>query len=216
MKLEIKLIRPQKILNEFSRLAWEKTIPEVTYWISRELIPAMVYGGLGIEGIAQTPFYKFVTSDEGLSELGIEKTEPPKLLEAYAKTAFTLTPYKYQVTLQFGQLAKLKTATQHPAGGTGHLQVISWLEWVTDSLVVGKGYVPRANIPVKAQTNIRLGSPLGGLMLSQGALGSLGSWHFPIQYSNYDEKWFSENIDKIQKVLIEKSFNIFKDKLTNG
>jgi hypothetical protein len=215
-KLQITLVRPEQTLNNFARIAWSKASPEIARWMKSDLINAMVYGGLGIQGIAQTDFYKFITSDDGLSQLGIDKSEPPKLLQAYATNAFSISSSSNSVELEFGILAALKVATPHPAAGTGYLQIVSWLEWITDPITVGKGYVPRAKIPSKAQNNIRLSSPLGGLMLSRGALGSAGTWSFPYQYINYSDKWFGENVNKIQSALIDKSFMIFKDKLING
>lgn len=215
-QIQVTLIRPQQILDKFARVAWEKSTPEIARWIKSDLINAMVYGGQGIDGISQTPFYKFITSDDGLSQLGIEKTEPPKLLTAYATSAFTISHNKSSVELDFGILAKLKMATPHPAAGTGHLQIVSWLEWISESVAVARGYVPRNSIPPKVQNAIRLGSPLGGLMLPRGALGSIGRWEFPTQYSDYIDKWFAENVNKIQSALVDKAFSIFKDKLKNG
>lgn len=76
----------------------------------------MTFGGLGIQGIAQTEFYNFITSETGLSQLGIPSTEPPKLLDAYASKGFKiLIKGGRTVVLQFGDVVQLKLATPHPA-----------------------------------------------------------------------------------------------------
>src|SRR6185436_14330537 len=205
---EIKLIRPLDKLRLHANDAWERSMPEIEKWIRAELISAFVYGGKGIVGIAQTDFYKFISSARGLSELGIEASEPPKLLEAYATSAFKVKIYTHQMTLEFGDYAKLKAATPHPADGTGNLRIDSWLEWV-DGLEVNRGFVPREDIGSRAQKSIRLGNPLGGLMLPRGAYGSTGLWRFPTQLKNYETKWFEQNIQAIQNTLTEKMLEIF-------
>lgn len=214
LQWEIKLLRPLDNLRSHALKAWERSMPEVEQWMRSELIPAMVYGGHGITGIAQTDFYKYVSSPRGLSELGIEASEPPKLLQAYATTAFRIMKYKKQINLEFGQYAKLKAATPHPANGTGHLHIDSWLEWV-EGKEVNRGFVPREKIPGKLEKSIRLGNPLGGLMLPRGAYGSTGLWRFPRQLRQYEQKWFVENIKMIERLLIDKMFAIFAMKLVS-
>jgi hypothetical protein len=136
--------------------------------MSKDLVRALTFGGHGIQGIAQTDFYRFISSPDGLSQLGIESTEPPRLLEAYEKSGFKVSKNRSTLLLQFGRVAQLKLATPHPAAGTGHLHIESWLEWIVDKKSVDSGYVPRSAIPKQTQKSIRLGSPLGGLMLSRG------------------------------------------------
>ena len=207
LKWEIKLLRPLEALNIHADKAWARTMPELEKWMRNELVPAMVYGGNGIRGIAQTDFYKFITSERGLSELGIESSEPPKLLQAYLD-AFKITLFKHQMTLQFGNWAQLKAATPHPADGTGHLKIDSWLEWV-DGLEVNRGFVPREKLGKNAKRAVRLGEPLGGLMLPRGAYGSTGLWRFPAQLRAYENKWFSDNINSIQSVISDQMLQIF-------
>jgi hypothetical protein len=209
---EIKLINPLKPLRIHAGKAWERSMPEIDQWMRSELVPAMVYGGHGIVGIAQTDFYKYVTSPRGLSELGIEASEPPKLLKAYATTAFKINVQKKQMNLEFGNYAKLKAATPHPADGTGHLHIDSWLEWV-DGKEVDSGFVPRSKLGNRAAKSIRLGEPLGGLMLPRGAYGSTGLWRFPSQLRQYEDKWFKQNIKAIQDLIIDKMISVFVMKL---
>jgi len=186
MNFTLRLVNPGPAIRKVVFEAWEMALTDLAKWMEKDLVKALVFGGLGIEGIAQTPFYKFITSAEGLSQLGIEKTEPPRLLRAYEKTAFKVTAHKRVIHLKFGDIVKLKAATPHPANGTGNLQIESWLNWIVDGEpVLGRGFVPRRDIPENVQEKIRLGSPLGGLMLPKGALGrSLGSWRFPAQFAN--------------------------------
>jgi hypothetical protein len=215
LKWEIKLIKPLDVLRDHANQAWARTLPEIEKWMQDELLHMLVYGGQGIQGIAQTDFYKFITSDDGLSQLGIESSEPPKLLQAYLTSAFKVRRYVHQITLQFGNYAALKAATPHPANGTGNLHIDSWLEWVEDDLDVDRGYVPRNNIPGKLSRSIRLGSPLGGLMLPRGAYGSSGLWRFPSWLKDYEDKWFSNNVQKIQDVLIQKMIEVFSRQLVS-
>jgi hypothetical protein len=170
----------------------------------------MVYGGQGIQGIAETPFYRFISSPDGLSQLGIEKTEPPKLLQAYERTIKVIRSGR-TVKIRFGDMALLKMATPHPASGTGNLQVESWLEWIFDGTTVERGFVPRARLPKGAQKSIRVGTSPGGLMLPRGSFGSAGVWRFPQQLADFERVWFQTNIDKIQK-LIQKQIIVFLNK----
>lgn len=210
-KWEIKLLKPTEKLQIFAGDAWARSMPELEKWMRAELIPAFVNGGLGIVGLSQTEFYKFITSPEGLSQLGIDASQPPKLLQAYLKSAFSIRIYTHQMNLKFGDYAKLKAATPHPATGTGHLHIDSWLEWV-DGMEVNRGFVPREKIG-KASKRIRLEAPLGGLMLPRGAYGSTGLWRFPAQLRNYEAQWFDQNINQIEKVLTEKMIEVFIMKL---
>lgn len=209
LKWEIKLIKPISALNVYASDAWTRSMPELSKWMASELLPSLVYGGNGITGIAQTDFYKFITSPRGLSELGIEASEPPKLLQAYASTAFKIRTHKSHMVLEFGNYAKLKAATPHPADGTGHLHIDSWLEWV-DGLEVKRGFVPRSDLAnTKAEKSIRLGKPLGGLMLPRRAYRSTGLWRFPAQLRNYETQWFNQNIQRIENLLAEKTLSVF-------
>lgn len=214
LQWEIKLLRPLENLRAHARTAWERSMPEIEQWMRAELIPAMVYGGHGIVGIAQTDFYKYVSSPRGLSELGIEASEPPKLLQAYATTAFKIKQYKKQINLEFGNYAKLKAATPHPADGTGHLRIDSWLEWV-EGKEVNSGFVPRSKLSGRSLHAIRLGEPLGGLMLPRGSYGSTGLWRFPTQLRQYEQKWFAQNIKTIETLLVNKMFETFAMKLVS-
>ena len=169
----------------------------------------MTYGGLGIQGIAQTPFYKYITSDQGLSELGIPASEPPKLLKAYTSRGYRVTSRGNRtIILKFGDTAQLKLATPHPANNTGQLQIESWLEWITDGRTEPRGFVPRDKISDKAHKYIRLQAPLGGLMLPRGSFGSTGFWSFPSRFSAYDQDWFTQNISRIQNAVNSKVFEL--------
>lgn len=211
MDWEIKLVKPLSKLNVHAFDAWARSMPEIEQWMRTQLVPAMVYGGMGLVGIAQTDFYRYVTSSRGLSELGIESSEPPKLLKAYANT-FKIKAQKRQISLEFGDYAKLHAATPHPANGTGHLHIDSWLEWV-EGKEVNRGFVPRDRLGDKAAKSIRLGDPLGGLMLPRGAYRSTGLWRFPTQLRDYEDKWFKQNVAMIEKLILEKMLSVFAMKL---
>jgi hypothetical protein len=169
--------------------------------MSTDLINAMVHGGFGIQGIEDTQFYRFISSPDGLSELGIEKSEPPRLLDAY-KTSFKVSRNNRMLVLKFGDTARLKLGTPHPATGTGFLQITSWMEWILDGTNVGSGYVPRAKLPSKTQKSIRVRSSPGGLMLPRGVFGSTGLWRFPANLRDYDREWLANNVGKIQDAII--------------
>lgn len=179
------------------------------------LVKAMVRGGLGIQGIQQTEFFRFISSPEGLSQLGIPPTEPPKLLKAYETSAFKVRRRGNTLILEFGNTAALKAATKHPAAGTGHLTITSWMEWVFDGKQVNSGFVPRRKVLGKGQRSIRLKPPLGGLMLPRGALGSSGLWRFPEALKNYEDKWVTDNADKIQNAIDNKLVELINKNL-NG
>lgn len=197
----LKLLNPERAIKVRLNNAFNFVLSDLDKWVRRDLVKAMVHGGLGIQGIADTPFYHFISSPRGLSELGIEATEPPKLLQAYENT-ITVKREGLQLEIKFGDLARLKTATPHPAAGTGHLNVESWLEWIVDGTTVGRGFVPRQKLPERVDKYVRLGSPLGGLMLPRGQLGSMGLWRFPGRFKNYDEKWLRDNLSHIEDVII--------------
>jgi len=106
--------------------------------------------------------------------------------------------------LRFGDTARLKLGTPHPAAGTGHLQVESWLEWILDGEVVKSGFVPRGKLPASAQKRIRISSGPGGLMLPAGAFGSTGLWRFPGVLQDYETAWMKDNIKKIETAITDK------------
>lgn len=216
IKWKIELIKPLETLRVHANDAWIRSMPELEKWMRSELVPMLVNGGNGIVGISQTDFYKFVTSPRGLSELGIEATEPPKLLQAYLTTAFKIRVEKRYIALEFGNFAKLKAATPHPADGTGQLHISSWLEWVYGREEPKHGFVERDLLNPKAQKSIRLGAPLGGLMLPRGAYRSTGLWRFPAHIQEYERQWLGQNLQRIETVMTEKMFQVFAIKLING
>ena len=209
----VKLIRPKDKIEASVRKAWGLALGDLQRWMSKELVRALTFGGHGIQGIAQTDFYRFISSPDGLSQLGIGPTEPPRLLQAYEKNAFKVSKSRSTLLFKFGDLAQLKLATPHPANGTGNLQLESWLEWIVDKKTVESGFVPRSDIPGGVQKNIRLGQPLGGLMLPQGAFGSTGKWRFPSEHMNYDVKWLAENLRTIEKVIFDQAIRFLQDRL---
>lgn len=198
---KVQLINPSNAVEVALRDGWAKALKDLEKWIEKELVPAMIYGGLGIVGIADTPFYRFISSPDGLGQLGIDSSEPPRLLEAYRK-AFTVGSNNNTLLLMFGDLATLKLLTPHPASGTGRLHVQSWLEWIVDDLpVTDAGYVERSNLPSKLHKSIRVRSAPGGLMLPRGAFGSAGVWRFPAQLHNYDVDWLNGSLADIERVI---------------
>ena len=186
-----------------------------------ELLRALVHGGMGIQGIEQTPFYKWLISDDGLSQFGIEKSEPRRLLDAYMKNLY-VRRRKNIIELKFGQVAKLKLFTPHPANNTGQLHIDSWLTWALDARTEPKGYVPRTRIESsslsrkqksKLLSRIRVSTAGGGLMLGRKFLGSKGRWQIPRQYADYDIRWLRQNAVKIQQRLIRKTIVFFRDEI---
>jgi hypothetical protein len=182
--------------------AWKNALIRLENWLQSQFIQALVYGGMGIQGISQTPFYIWITSPDGLSQLGIPPSEPPKLLDAYLKT-FRVDTRGYTISFSFGNVYNLIRATPHPANGTGRLKVGSWLRWAVDGKKVpDRGYVPRSNIPQgRLQKRIRLNNPLGGLMLPGGAFGSTGRWELPLVLRNYADEWFVMNKKTIEDLI---------------
>ena len=212
-KWKLTLIRPKDAIQFQVRNAWSKAMKDLARWMKAEFAGILTFGGMGIQGIADTPFYKFISSAAGLSQLGIDKTQPPRLLKAYETSAFRVSSTKSTLLLRFGDVAQLKLATPHPASGTGHLQIESWLEWILDRKSVGSGFVKRASIPKGSQKNIRLAAPLGGLMLPTGVFGSTGLWRFPAVLGKYEEKWFKDNIKKIEKVILNQALMFLQNRL---
>jgi hypothetical protein len=210
---QLKLIRPKDKIKTSVFNAWSLALDDLNQWMSNDLVRALTYGGLGIQGIAETPFYRYISSPNGLSQLGINATEPPRLLEAYEKFAFKVIKNRTTIFLQFGDVAKLKLATPHPASGTGNLHLDSWLEWIIDQETVDSGFVPRSRIPGGAQKAIRLSSPLGGLMVPRGIFGSTGEWHFNKRYVNYDVSWLKQNIQHIEKAILKQAILFLQARL---
>ena len=212
-KWRAKLIRPKQTIKLSAFKGWERAAKDLEAWLEKDLVQAMVYGGFGIQGIAQTAFYKWITSPDGLSQLGIEPSEPPKLLAAYEKT-IKVTRSGRVIKIKFGDLAKLKLATPHPASGTGNLNVESWLEWAIEDKKVESGFVPREKLPRGGiQKRIRLQGAPGGLMLPKGRFGSKGSWQFPKRYADFEEKWFKRNVVKIREAVQRKALFFLKKNL---
>lgn len=180
-------------------------------WIQQSLVPALVYGGLGIQGIAQTTFYTFITSNEGLSQLGIRREDPPKLLQAYLDSHKLIRKGTF-LELRFGHPDKLIKGTRHWAHGTGLLRIGSWMNWVLkDEIVQNFGFVTRAALPKWMQRRPRLKAPLGGLMLNKdrpigggktaALLGNKGHWEFPNSLKDYYVTWFTQNQAQIAKAI---------------
>lgn len=184
--------------------AWKRAITRVENWLQSHFVHALVYGGMGIQGIAQTSFYKWITSPNGLSQLGIPPTEPPKLLDAYMKT-FRVDTRGFTISFEFGNVYNLIRATPHPADGTGNLKIGSWLRWAVDGQKVpDRGFVPRSRVPKgRLQDRIRLNNPLGGLMLPGGAYGSTGRWELPAFLRTYADEWFLRNRKVIEQLIME-------------
>jgi hypothetical protein len=211
---KLQLINPKVVIKIAVFNAWMLALKDLASWIESTLVPNLIYGGGGIVGIAQTPFYMFISSADGLSQLGIDASQPPKLLEAYRRsfrTAISGTTLKFT----FGDKAVLKMGTPHPASGTGKLKIESWMEWIIDKKTVNKrGYVPRSKLTDKAQKYIRLQDPLGGLMLPRGAFRSLGFWRFPISLLNYEQDWLNTNIKAISDSIEQKMAAFLTARLT--
>jgi hypothetical protein len=212
MNFTIQLIRPGPTIRKFVHARWEEALIDLQKWMEKDLVRALVFGGLGIQGIAQTPFYRFITSPDGLSQLGIDKSDPPKLLRAYERDAFKVKRFKRVITLQFGNVARLKAATPHPATGRGQLKITSWLEWIIDKKTVrSRGFVPRKDLSKDAAANVR--SSPGGLMLPRGVFGSTGFWKFPSQFVNYEDDWLRRNVKKIEQAILRQMMIFFQKRI---
>lgn len=135
-------------------------------------------------------------------------------MRAY-ESAFKINKKSGFISLDFGDFATLKAATPHPAAGTGHLTVTSWLELIFDQKTIGQGFVPRSKIKGSAQNSIRLDAPLGGLMLPRGAFGSSGLWRFPEALNDFESRWVGTNAERIQDIILDQ-FNEFLDEALNG
>lgn len=217
----LELKSPKKVIRDHLRKAWQRSLDRLELYLRNRLVPALVDGGLGINGIASTEMYQFITSPEGLSQLGIEPSEPPKLLEAYKKT-FKVIRRGNIIELKFGNVARLKAGTLHPADGTGQLKIDSWLTWIVDRRIEPKGYVSRQTIQqsdlpesrkTKLESYIRLGGSLGGLMLDRKFLGSKGYWQIPERFRGYDVKWLAQNRGKIESLIADEAFKILQREL---
>lgn len=180
----------------------------------------MLFGdsSLGISGIAQTPFFLFVISTPGLSQLGITMQDASKLLQAY-QNSWQVSVRGSRLTFKFGDVAKLIAGTPHPSKDAG---VKSWLEWVINPTggraksVSSRGFVSRSNLKSSAAKNIRLPPPGGGLMLPRGVAGSKGSWQFPPHLQNYDRRWLSRNAVPIRDAIAEKISSLLRAELKRG
>lgn len=181
-------------------------------WLENELPKNLIFGGAGIVGIQETPFYQWLNSNEGLSQLGIDSSEPQKLLDAYL-ASFKIKKTTESIVLTFGDHDLLELLTPHPASGEGRLEIRSWLEWVLEDLKVqGFGYVSREDLSNRMQEYPRLSSPLGGLMLPAGSFGSSGSWQVPEQYQDFDTKWFIQNEPKIVELMESKFVELLNER----
>lgn len=183
--------------------------------MKKELVPALAYGsaspngGLGLVGIADTPFYAFVTSPEGLSQLGINEVDAVKLLRAYERS-MKVSINNTMLVLRFGDEAELKLATKHPDASNPNLGITSWMEWVLDGKKVNDaGFVPRSQLPPASQKKIRVTSSPGGLMLPRGKFGSKGTWEFPGSFVNYSKDWFDVNTSTLEKIIADQAALFF-------
>lgn len=214
-KWQVKLINPKDAVEAVFLRIWAKVMVDMAKWIKKSLVPALAYGSaapngnLGLIGIADTPFYAYVSSPQGLSELGINLVDAIKLLRAY-ESSMHVSSSNSTVFLRFGNEAELKLATKHPAASNGNLGITSWMEWVLDGKqVTNAGFVPRSNLPTSAHSSIRVTSAPGGLMLPPGTFGSTGAWKFPDSFVNYDREWISANAAILEQVVVEQAAIFF-------
>lgn len=187
--------------RSFLYKAWNKAIGNLAAWTITDLVPALVYGGLGIKGITSTQFWHYINSNDGLSQLGIRPGDTDSLLKAYIDS-FTVRTQGRSLIFRFGDEAELKYGTPHWASGTGKLKVKSWLQWIVDEESVGDGgYVDRNNLPPELQDRPRLDAPLGGLMLPRGRFGSRGYWRFDPKLRQYHVDWLQSNMQAIEAAI---------------
>lgn len=211
---KLDLIRPKEAVEIAVRNGFALALDDLQTFIATDLVKALVFGGFGIQGIAQTPFYRFLSSTDGLSQLGIPATEPPRLLQAYQNKAFKVSKTRTILSFKFGDVAILKLATPHPSSGKDNIQVTSWLEWVLgEQKVDNAGFVPKSSLPPELRKASRLNPPLGGLMLPAGEFGSTGTWSFPPKFYDYDVKWLKSNLAKIESVILKRLVKFLKARL---
>lgn len=202
--LKIKLIDPKKAIKIQVAFAWRDSLQDMSYWLKNDLVDALIFGGkFGITGITQTPFFQFISSPEGLGQLGIEPIEIRNLLIAY-QNSFDIQISNNKIVFKFGDIAKLIAGTPHPASGTGNLTIKSWMQWIVQKYNVrGYGYVKKSDLPRGLHRRIRVKSVPSGLMIRRGNFGSSGSWKVPDQYRNYAQDWFASNVNAIEKAIID-------------
>lgn len=209
-KWSIKLINPDHIIKQAVSQIWAGVMADMEKWITKELVPALTYGSaspkgnLGLQGIADTAFYKFITGPQGISELGISPVDAVKLLRAY-ENSMKVSYNNNLIILRFGDMAQLKAATPH---SDKDVTVQSWLEWIVDGVpIAGYGFVPANELPKNLQDTPR--SRPGGLMLKKGEYGSTGQWKFPQQFAHYDSDWLAFNAAKLEKLIVEQAIIFF-------
>lgn len=208
-KWRLKLINPHTAIVTAVYMGWKNALVDLESWMHRDLVTSLVYGGHGIQGITDTPFFHFISSPRGMAELGISILDIAKLTNAYESTFSTSKSYTY-ITFKFGDVAKLKLFTPHPRANQGNLHISSWLEWVVDGIPVNDaGFVPKTALP----NAVRKFSLNGGLMLPKGKFGSTGTWSFPSQFRNYAEDWFAQNVSKIEKAIVNQMIVFLNQRL---
>lgn len=216
---QIILKKPISTTRVYLLKAWNNMIPKLALWAGQKLVPALVHGGMGLQGIEQTKFFEWANSDEGLSELGIPRGEPMRLLEAYKTKSFRISYNHGSLSIGFGDRIAIKLQTPHPFYGVKKLKVKSWMTWVFDGQEVSDaGFVSRDEIELnqpKLTRYIRLAAPLGGLMLAKNALrlSSSGKWRVPAQFVSFDSDWAIANMNIIESLLINKAFEFFQKEL---
>ena len=50
MNFKIQLIRPQKAIRDFVLAKWSEALVDIEKWIRKDLVKALTFGGLGIQG----------------------------------------------------------------------------------------------------------------------------------------------------------------------
>ena len=215
-KWKVKLVgQPTKQTKIILRTAWRNSVQSLAVWLKTTLLRSMVYGNpsLGIRGISQTPFFKFITSKQGLSELGITLADTQKLLRAYEKS-FKVSIRGTRITFKFGVVRDLIVNTPHPS------EQKSWMEWVIGidgsggQPVINRGFVSRQDLSSSARDHIRLSPPKGGLMLPKGKSNSRGFWQFPKHLQNYSDDWFNQNQVAIQTAIANKITVLLRQELS--
>ncbi len=197
-----KLVNVEVAVKKHLKKIYALAIEDLRKWIKSTLIPALIKGGEGIQGIAETPFIQWAKSNEGLSQLGIYPQDIRDMLKALLST-FTVRKVGNSLVIYFGNFAKLKSLTPHPFSGEGKLEVRSWLELV-EKPNPNYGFVPRNKVKRRAKEYIRLNSPRGGLMLKKGQMGSTGRWSVPAKYKAWDTIWAAKTMPKVQKIVSKK------------
>jgi hypothetical protein len=208
ISLDLKKGRGKIIQQALDRIV-ELAVYDLRKWAKAEIPSILVNGDGSVKGITQTPFFEYIKSQKGRSELGINMEDVNNLVSAYLENTKVVISRNKELSIEFGNVAKLKMATPHPRAGVKHLQIQSWLEWAVDGVDVDSVFVPASKLGPFERKFIKVKDSPGGLMVLPGSrisnrTGLYTPWKFPEFLKNYDKHWISENSKNIEKLVFNK------------